>query len=286
MPQSEKWFGGTLAAHLNIGVVVKRGRRMSCRKAFTLVELLVTTTIITVLMAISIPHLMQAKENAKQVACMSNLHQMGLITKIYLQNNEYFYPDFFFDFSPGNSNTIVVLIQPKKAAVTGFDMYDRKLVVCPRDDTPSQMPVEDEFGNVDWRPVSYGFNIELDLFKIKEPQVKYPHRTAIFYDGEMGKGETMGNGNGGGGNSIQGHFFGTDDFVDKTVRYRHLVRPDQTNVLFADFHVEPVQQITSEMVVLNLDYVHNPGGGNGGGGNGGGGGPPAGGGGGGKGKGK
>ncbi len=61
---------------------------MRRRQAFTLIELLVVIAVIALLMAILIPALNQAREQAKAVICQSNLHQWGDIFLMYTDDND------------------------------------------------------------------------------------------------------------------------------------------------------------------------------------------------------
>jgi len=58
------------------------------REGFTLIELLVVISFIALLMAILIPALNQAREQAKTVMCQSNLHQWGFIFLMYTDDND------------------------------------------------------------------------------------------------------------------------------------------------------------------------------------------------------
>ena len=61
---------------------------MRTRNAFTLIELLVVIAIIAILAAILFPVFAQAKASAKQIVCMSNMKQIGLATKMYMNDND------------------------------------------------------------------------------------------------------------------------------------------------------------------------------------------------------
>ncbi len=58
-------------------------RHRAQRTGFTLVELLVVIAIITVLIAIAMPVYSRAREKARQSACMANLHQLAVSTRMY-----------------------------------------------------------------------------------------------------------------------------------------------------------------------------------------------------------
>ncbi len=58
------------------------------RRGFTLIELLVVIAIIAILAAILFPVFAKAREKARQIACLSNMKQIGLATLQYVQDND------------------------------------------------------------------------------------------------------------------------------------------------------------------------------------------------------
>lgn len=64
----------------------------SKRHAFTLIELLVVIAIIAILAAILFPVFAQAREKARQTACLSNMKQIGTGLMMYMQDYDEVYP--------------------------------------------------------------------------------------------------------------------------------------------------------------------------------------------------
>ena len=68
------------------------GTYRSLQSAFTLIELLVVVSIIALLVAILLPALSSAREQAKSVVCRSNLRQISLAALMYVSETGYYPP--------------------------------------------------------------------------------------------------------------------------------------------------------------------------------------------------
>lgn len=85
--------------------MLRRGNsiRRGYRSAFTLIELLVVVAIIALLIAILLPSLSKAREQAKTVVCASNLHQLALAITYYSRDSKERLPYVIGSPDPGNN---------------------------------------------------------------------------------------------------------------------------------------------------------------------------------------
>ncbi len=68
---------------------------MKSRRGFTLIELLVVISIIAILMAILMPGLQRVREQARFMACRSNLRQYAVVQRLYSDDNNGNFPRSF-----------------------------------------------------------------------------------------------------------------------------------------------------------------------------------------------
>jgi prepilin-type N-terminal cleavage/methylation domain-containing protein/prepilin-type processing-associated H-X9-DG protein len=124
-------------------------------KGFTLIELLVVISIIALLLAILMPSLSKAKQQARRLICSSNMRQMGIALKTYLMDNRDHLPDSSCHISDPDKYWIAIL-----SKYLGEDL----LFQCPSDESKNFIDWNKPFDTqpADARWSSFALNALLD----------------------------------------------------------------------------------------------------------------------------
>jgi prepilin-type N-terminal cleavage/methylation domain-containing protein len=98
--------------------------------AFTLIELLVVIAIIAILAALLLPALARAKAQAKTVACLNNIRQVGIAWRMWAHDNEGKFP-WQIDWIQGGSKDSPEWVDHFRAASN--ELSTPNILVCPAD---------------------------------------------------------------------------------------------------------------------------------------------------------
>jgi prepilin-type N-terminal cleavage/methylation domain-containing protein/prepilin-type processing-associated H-X9-DG protein len=168
---------------------------MKRRVGFTLIELLVVIAIIAILAAILFPVFAQAREKARSTACLSNLKQVGMATRMYSQDyDEILVPNYLFT-SSGTRAWFPDILAPY---VKSPDVF-----VCPSFSVPASykttptapmQTVKISYGGNNWHWWPKGEKNEPDVlgpmgvnrlnvqFNASETSVEFPANTIYIVD--------------------------------------------------------------------------------------------------------
>ena len=164
-------------------------------RAFTLVELLVVVSIIALLLAILVPALGKARDAATAVTCMSDLHQIGLASQMYLDENRGEFWRYYFDESGGRrwwfgfeaggpGQGVNRPLDVAKGTLGSVIDNPAERLHCPAFDYDDPQLVR----KFDKPSASYGFNINLgssvlSVKPIRRNDVTHPSQLMVFTDG-------------------------------------------------------------------------------------------------------
>lgn len=175
------------------------------QRGFTLVELLVVIGIIAVLIGLLLPSLSGTREQAKNVACQSNLRQIGILLNEYsLKWRGWLYPPGLGAGHPREQRWPIHVFKPA--------VFNPKVMLCPSDFDPAEEH-------------SYILNDHLYTRGIKANATDF---AGLGADQVVVMGEKRTNYN--------DYYMNAGDFDTRVEPYRHGLRRG-SNYLFFDFHV-------------------------------------------------
>jgi prepilin-type N-terminal cleavage/methylation domain-containing protein/prepilin-type processing-associated H-X9-DG protein len=189
------------------------------RKGFTLIELLVVIAIIAILAAILFPVFARARENARRSSCQSNVRQITLGIKQYVQDYDEKFPLDTVDTTNGNPYGWADAIQPY--------VKNEQVFQCPSDSASANAGTSPVGSGTDYTDYFYNKNLSMQ----GESVLSYIANTVLAGDAAPGAANLALNGclN----NTTCGDAPNTPATL--TAAQRHL---DGANYSFADGHVK------------------------------------------------
>ncbi|MBH06375.1 MAG: hypothetical protein CMJ20_08650 [Phycisphaeraceae bacterium] len=211
-------------------------------KAFTLIELMVSVTIVTLLIGLLLSAVGAAQRNGQRATCLSNLHQAGLATSMYLAEYKgqfwrYFstIPDgrlWWFGYEPnGPGHGTGRSLDTNRGVLSAYLQAAGGELQCPT------FPYDDPqfYAKFDRRAASYGYNLKLgSASQSRDPRhldhfMGRAHRVVVFadaihFDHNPGFNE--------------GHYITINPNVRVRSGYAHFRHDLMAHVLMVDGHVE------------------------------------------------
>ncbi|HYT59242.1 MAG TPA: DUF1559 domain-containing protein [Haliangiales bacterium] len=127
-------------------------------KGFTLIELMVVIAMVALLAALLLPALSRAKAAARSAACKSNLHQIGIALRMYVDDFRKYPLHVVYSASPFNDPGA-----PQKGWAWALEPYvpvQQKIFLCPENDNPPLRVISAASGLESSLPARgrYGYN--------------------------------------------------------------------------------------------------------------------------------
>jgi prepilin-type N-terminal cleavage/methylation domain-containing protein/prepilin-type processing-associated H-X9-DG protein len=139
-------------------------------RAFTLMELLLVIALVATLAAVLLPAISRSKEVARGVACLSNLHQIGISLQIYVQENNNRLP-FMRDKNLQGTNDL-----PSPDMVLSNHLGNLNILRCPSD---QQHVFETTGSSYSWNSLLNGEDADhLSAFGLSFD----PHQIPLMFD--------------------------------------------------------------------------------------------------------
>ena len=230
-------------------------------RGYTMIDMLVSMSIIMLLIATLLPALSQARQASKRALCMTHQYDLGKFIERSTQEHNGYFPTFQYSFTYDAQSLIVSTIT-RDFREAGMDYFADAQFICPSDEQPGNISFLNAQNQVEVQAMSYGMNIDLLVQNVRIYDLKDASRTITMYDGSM-------SGPADGGKNIEGSYTGSFDMIDYARINRHY---KETNVLYADGHVErklrmdPVNlAAVGESTFVAASYAANTAGNNGGG---------------------
>jgi prepilin-type N-terminal cleavage/methylation domain-containing protein len=224
-------------------------RSLQRSRAFSLVELLVVLGIVALLIAMLIPSLSRAREQANRTKCMSNLRQIGNSLAIYVHDHGDLPPlDASFPVFYASHNRGLLALRPSLGA-------DRYSLVCPdgwasagdADFYDSRGISRDGAAYMDyaywpWRfPLGRNFDVRASSFKYRQEKgIKILASDIVIDLGEASPKvlATVGVGNHGSNHTGPMHVVRRTDGHFRQLSTVNQMRSSGASVLFSDSHIE------------------------------------------------
>ena len=231
----------------------------NAKKAFTIVELLVVIGIISLLMAILMPALNRAREQARGVLCLTKIRQLVIASYTYANNHNDYYP---VAYRYENANSIFTAYAWDFTSIKDWTTRETKVIpgLLWQGETIAEIQQCPSFdGGHNWLDDPYtGYNYNTSYIghgsgesittPAKITDVRRPSECAIFGDGEYG----------GGANKFMRAPLpseGDDGFFGRaagTQGYRHLGR---TNVAYCDGSAKATRKLYTNTDLAEIDNI-------------------------------